>query len=86
MGTGIAETTARAGYHVSVFEPVASSRPTSRARLEKSVARALKAGKISSQDRDSTLGRVRYVEELRELADSELVIEAVVEDAEVKLE
>ena len=85
MGTGIAETTARAGYHVSVFEPVASSRSTSRARLEKSIGRALKAGKISSQDRDSTLGRVRYAEEVGELADSELVIEAVVEDANVKL-
>src|SRR3979490_980206 len=86
MGTGIAETVARAGYQVRVFEPVAGSRPTSRARLEKSGGRAVKAGKVSPQEQGAILGRVRYVDDLAELKDGELIIEAVVEDAEVKLE
>jgi 3-hydroxybutyryl-CoA dehydrogenase len=86
MGTGIAETVARAGYQVRVFEPVAGSRPTSRAKLEKSVGRAVKAGKLSPAEHDATLGRVSYVNDLAELKDCDLIIEAVVEDAEVKLE
>jgi 3-hydroxybutyryl-CoA dehydrogenase len=86
MGTGIAETVARAGYHVRVFEPVVGSRPSSRAKLEKSVGRAVKAGKLSPSEHDATLGRVRYVNVLAELKDCEVIIEAVVEDAEVKLE
>jgi 3-hydroxybutyryl-CoA dehydrogenase len=86
MGTGIAETVARAGYAVRIFEPLAGSRPGSRARLERSVARGAAAGKLSPSEEQATLGRVRYVDEIAALADAELVIEAVVEDAEVKLE
>jgi 3-hydroxybutyryl-CoA dehydrogenase len=86
MGTGIAETAARAGYQVPVFEPVPGSRPTSRARLEKSIGRAVKAAKISPSEQESMLARVRYVGEIAELGASEVVIEAVVEDADVKLE
>jgi 3-hydroxybutyryl-CoA dehydrogenase len=86
MGTGIAETVARAGYQVRVFEPVADSRPASRAKLEKSVGRAVKAGKLSPAEREATLGRVSYVNDLPEFKDCDLIIEAVVEDAEVKLE
>jgi 3-hydroxybutyryl-CoA dehydrogenase len=86
MGTGIAETVARAGYQVLVFEPLADSRPASRARVEQSVGRAVKAGKLSAQEQEATLARVRYVDDLADLAAGELVIEAVVEDAEVKLE
>jgi 3-hydroxybutyryl-CoA dehydrogenase len=86
MGTGIAETAARAGYQVRVFEPVATTRPASRARLEKSVGRAVKAGKISASEQESMLARIRYVVEMEELSGSEVLIEAVVEDADVKLE
>jgi 3-hydroxybutyryl-CoA dehydrogenase len=86
MGTGIAEAVARAGYRVRIFEPLASSRPGSRARLESSVGRGVSAGKLSPSEQQAILGRVRYVDEIAALADAEVVIEAVVEDAEVKLE
>jgi 3-hydroxybutyryl-CoA dehydrogenase len=86
MATGIAESVARAGHHVSLFEPLEDSRPTSRARLEASVARAAKAGKLTPGEREAVLARVRYVEQLADLAESELVIEAVVEDRDVKLD
>jgi 3-hydroxybutyryl-CoA dehydrogenase len=46
----------------------------------------VKAGKLSPAEQQATLGRVRYADELAELGDAEFVIEAVVEDAEVKLE
>ena len=86
MGTGIAEAVARAGYRVRIFEPLAGSRPGSRARLESSVGRGVSAGKLSPSEQQAIVGRVRYVDAMAALADAELVIEAVVEDAEVKLE
>lgn len=86
MGTGIAETVARAGYTVSLYEPLADSRGSSRDRLEHSVERARTAGKLTATDARAVLERVRYVEDIAQLADSELVIEAIVEDAKVKLD
>lgn len=86
MGTGIAETVARSGYPVRVFEPVAANRPASRARFEASVARAAKAGKLDAAGARAVLDGVVYVDEMGALGDSDLVVEAVVEDREVKLE
>jgi 3-hydroxybutyryl-CoA dehydrogenase len=85
MGTGIAESVARAGHKVCLFEPVQDSRSTSRARFETSIARAAKAGKLAPAEAESVLQRVRYVVQLADLASSDLVIEAVVEDRDVKL-
>jgi 3-hydroxybutyryl-CoA dehydrogenase len=86
MGTGIAESVARAGHQVCLFEPLKASRSTSRARLEASVARAVKAGKLAADEAKSVLERVRYVERLADLGVSDLVLEAVVEDRDVKLD
>jgi 3-hydroxybutyryl-CoA dehydrogenase len=86
MGTGIAESVARAGHQVCLFEPLQASRSTSRARLEASVARAAKAGKLAPDEAKSVLGRVRFVEQLADLGGGDLIIEAVVEDRDVKLD
>src|ERR1039457_327294 len=85
MGSGIAETVARAGYQVKVYEPIVESRDASRGRIEKSIARAESSGRISAAERQAAMGRLRYVADLDELSDSDLVIEAVVEDRDVKL-
>jgi 3-hydroxybutyryl-CoA dehydrogenase len=85
MGSGIAESAARAGHDVRVFEPVAASRDGSLARIEHSLDRALAAGKLEASERDAARERIRYVEGFGELADRELVIEAIVEDVERKL-
>jgi 3-hydroxybutyryl-CoA dehydrogenase len=84
MGSGIAETVARAGYQVKVYEPIVESRDASRGRIEKSIARAESSGRISAAERQAAMGRLRYVADLDELSDSDLVIEAVVEDRDVK--
>ena len=86
MGTGIAECAARAGHQVLLFEPLPDSRSTSRARFEASVAKAAAAGKLTAGEAASVLERVRYVDRLSTLHDSDLVIEAVVEDRDVKLD
>lgn len=86
MGGGIAESVARAGYEVRLYEPIGDARVASAARLRKSVARAVSAGKLGDEDGQRLLERVRYVEAPEELADCGLVVEAVVEDLEVKLD
>jgi 3-hydroxybutyryl-CoA dehydrogenase len=85
MGTGIAETVARAGYTVSLYEPISDGRDASRERLERSVDRARNSGKLTDPDAERLMARVRYVADISGLAGSAVVIEAVVEDAEVKL-
>ena len=48
MGTGIAETVARAGHEVAVFEPIAEARAGSQQRITASTERALAAGKLDA--------------------------------------
>ena len=86
MGSGIAETVARAGHDVALYEPIADARAGSQQRITASSERALAAGKLDAAAQQALLARIRYVEELAELGDRELVIEAVVEDLEVKLD
>jgi 3-hydroxybutyryl-CoA dehydrogenase len=56
----------------------------SRQAIEKSLAKGIERGKVTEAERATTLGNLRFVTELKELADSDLFIEAVVEDLEVK--
>ncbi|WP_436694676.1 3-hydroxybutyryl-CoA dehydrogenase [Geodermatophilus sp. CPCC 205506] len=84
MGAGIAEVCARAGLDVTVVEASPSAVDAGRRRLESSVRRAQQRGKVA--DADAVLSRVRVVHDLDRLADRHLVVEAVVEDADVKTE
>lgn len=84
MGSGIAEVIARAGYPVRVREVDDGSLASGRARVEASLARGVEREKLTRDDRDAALGRMSFTTELPELADCDLVIEAVVEDPEVK--
>ena len=54
------------------------------AGLEKSLAKQVERGKLEPSERDATLGRVRAVADLGELADCDLVIESIVEDLPTK--
>jgi 3-hydroxybutyryl-CoA dehydrogenase len=85
MGVGIAETLARAGHDVRVFEPIAERREASRAVIVRSTLRAHEAGKLSGEEREALLGRIGYVNGMDELSDREIVIEAVLEDEALKL-
>jgi 3-hydroxybutyryl-CoA dehydrogenase len=86
MGSGIAESVARAGHDLRLFEPIAANRESARARIETSTARAVAGGKLDADGRAQLLGRIAQVEDFEALADRELVIEAVSEDVEIKLE
>jgi 3-hydroxybutyryl-CoA dehydrogenase len=86
MGSGIAETVARAGHDVAVYEPIEEARAGSLARITASTERALAAGKLDSETQQALLARITYLDGLAGLEDRELVIEAVVEDLAVKLD
>jgi 3-hydroxybutyryl-CoA dehydrogenase len=80
MGSGIAEVSARAGYDVLVRELDDLSAQTAQTRLATSLGRAVRAGKFTEADREAALARLTFTTELDDLADRDVVIEAVVED------
>jgi 3-hydroxybutyryl-CoA dehydrogenase len=84
MGSGIAESTARAGIHVIVHEPADRPLDASRTRVEESVGRAVTRGKLSDDDASALVSRIAWTTEFDALADAQVVVEAVVEDLKVK--
>ncbi|SDJ26249.1 3-hydroxyacyl-CoA dehydrogenase [Frankineae bacterium MT45] len=83
MGSGIAEVFARAGLDVVVAESGVAAAEAGQARLEAALRRAESRGKIESAD--EVLARIRVVTELTQLADRDLVVEAIVEDEAAKV-
>jgi len=84
MGGGIAEVCARAGVDVVVFDTTDALTAAGRTRITKSLERGVTAGKITERERDEGLARLRFTTDLTDLADRQLVIEAVIEDEAVK--
>jgi 3-hydroxybutyryl-CoA dehydrogenase len=84
MGAGIAEVCARAGLEVIVREIDDAAAAAGRDRIQASLGRAVKAGKLSGPDRDAALERLTVSTELSDLADRDLVIEAATENPEIK--
>ncbi|MEO7836410.1 MAG: 3-hydroxybutyryl-CoA dehydrogenase [Acidimicrobiales bacterium] len=86
MGSGIAEVCARAGLDVVVREIDADAVAVGEARLKKSLERARKRGKLSDDASNVALSALRFTTDLGDMADRELVIEAVPESESLKLE
>jgi 3-hydroxybutyryl-CoA dehydrogenase len=84
MGAGIAEVAARHGCDVLIREVTPELAQAGRERVAASLERAVSRGKLSEADRDGALGRIRTTTELAELADRDLVIEAVTEHEPTK--
>jgi 3-hydroxybutyryl-CoA dehydrogenase len=86
MGAGIAQVCATAGIDVRVCDVNEAAVGAGRERIEHSLARAVKAGKLSDDEQLSVLGRIGFVTDLGELHDRQLVMEAVREFEDEKLE
>jgi 3-hydroxybutyryl-CoA dehydrogenase len=86
MGSGIAESAARAGLRVRVYEPAAGPLEHSRTSIARSVERAVRGGKMDAEQAQALQERITFSSELHSLHGAELVIEAIVEDLGVKRE
>jgi 3-hydroxybutyryl-CoA dehydrogenase len=84
MGSGIAEVCARAGLDVVVREIDEQAATSGNGRIVASLARAVKAGKLTAEDQDDALARLTVTTRLDDLAGCDLVIEAATENPEVK--
>ena len=86
MGSGIAEVCARAGLDVIVREVTPEAAEAAQARITKSLDRAVTAGKLTEGARDAATATIRYTTDLGDFADRQLVVEAVVEDEQAKVD
>jgi 3-hydroxybutyryl-CoA dehydrogenase len=84
MGAGIAEVSLRAGADVRIYEPTEALANAGRDRIVTSLDRGVSRGKLTEAERDDALARLSVATDIADLADRQLVIEAIVEDAAVK--
>jgi 3-hydroxybutyryl-CoA dehydrogenase len=84
MGSGIAEIAAVAGLDVVVREIDKAAATSGRARIEASLGRAVKAGKLTTEDREIAMTRLTVTTRLEDLADRDLVVEAATENPDIK--
>ncbi len=84
MGSGIVEVAARSGFDVIVSEANEDFLQSGLARIDKSLARAVKKGKLSEEDAQAIKARITGVVGLDAFKDVDLVIEAVSENIDLK--
>ncbi|WP_327256546.1 3-hydroxybutyryl-CoA dehydrogenase [Streptomyces sp. NBC_01244] len=84
MGAGIAEVCARAGLDTVVAEADAAAARAARERVAVSLERAVQRGKLDRSSAEDALARLVFTGDLEDLADRQLVIEAVTENPEAK--
>lgn len=84
MGAGIAEVCAKSGYRVVVREVSGELLDAGMKRLNTSFDRAVAKGKLSADDRDAAQARIVATTDINAFSDCDLVIEAVVENLDVK--
>lgn len=84
MGGGIAEVAAKSGSDVLVWEAKQEFLDGGKQRIEKSLDKAVSRGKLEQAQRDEILGRISWTTSFSDFKDRQLVIEAIVENPEVK--
>ena len=86
MGHGIAQVAAQSGYEVVLREVDQEHLDRGVERIEKQLARAVEKGRVEQSDADEARGRISPTLDYGDLSDCDLVIEAIVEDLDAKLE
>jgi len=86
MGSGIAQVAAQAGYEVVVREVEQKFLDKGLAGIKKSLGKFVEKGKMQQADMDSCMGRLKGSTDLNDLGDCDIVIEAIIENAELKKE
>jgi len=84
MGSGIAQLCAQSGYQVVVSEINNELLNKGLASIDKVLARSVEKGRISQQDKDATLGRIKGTTSMKDFSDCDLMIEAAIENLDLK--
>jgi len=84
MGNGIAQVFAQAGYQVTMIDIVPEAIDKGIATIEKSLGKFVEKGKISAEQKAAILGRISTSLSMEDAASAQFVVEAVVENADVK--
>lgn len=84
MGSGIAEIAAKSGFEVKVREVNDDFLEAGQKRIRKSMDRAVDKEKLTAEDRDAAWARLSFTTKVADLADCDIVIEAIVEDLDMK--
>ncbi len=84
MGHGIAQVHAAVGKQVTLYEPDLARAIAGRDRIAGNLERAVAKGRLEAVDRDAALSRIDATDDQSDVADADLVIEAVFEDLGVK--
>ena len=86
MGHGIAQVSAQAGYDVVLREVDQGTLDKALGRIQKQLSRAVEKGRSTQEDADALLGRINATTDYGDLADCDLVVEAITESLPLKLE
>ena len=84
MGSGIAQVAAQAGFTTILREVSETICQRARGGIEKTLAKGIEKGKVTPDQRDEAMGRLSFTTEVAALGDCDIVIEAVIEDLDIK--
>ncbi len=84
MGHGIGQVHAAIGKQVALYEPDLSRAEAGRERIAANLERSVAKGRLTADEREAILGRIHATDQLEQVRDADLVIEAVFEDLGVK--
>ena len=84
MGTGIAQIASTKGHEVCLYDSFEGSIENAKTSLEKILNRLVEKERISSKEKENIINRINFSEKLEDIKDSGLVIEAIIENLEIK--
>ena len=84
MGGGIAQVAAASGFATRVREVSDALCQRGKSGIEKQLNKAIEKGKLTAEQRDATLSRLTFTTAVKDLKDCDIVIEAVIEELDIK--
>jgi len=84
MGSGIAQVAAQTGFTTILREVSETVCQRARGGIEKTLNKGIEKGKVTADQRDEAMGRLTFTTEVAALRDCDIVIEAVIEDLDIK--
>lgn len=84
MGTGIAQIASTKGHEVCLYDSFEGSIENAKTKLEKILNRLVEKERISAEEKENIINRINFSEKLEDIKDSGLVIEAIIENLEIK--